>query len=673
MKNQKVSRMTVLAAAAASALILQALPPAVFAGEQTAEEQQAAEERQAGESEEETVANSHEEAGKTTGFKTVKDYKELYDWLAYYEKYAKQVTTMDADIVYAGSDDIAVPSEENTMENYVEEAVADSSGGTNSAAGGAPADHSVTNTQETGVDEADIIKNDGRYLYILDTDGTVTIVDPSAMKVASQIPFAGGDTGSGMELYVDGAVLQRIYTERIVYTIQTGVSLPSDPEGTKTRTFYTIPAVVTKAETYDISDPSGPVLLGRVSQDGSYLTSRRENGHLYLFTDYTPASLSYPESLDSYVPHVNEALLDTDRMYLPCREEWKPGSRVHLLVAGAVGDQDPGDMKDRIALLTDSEIFYAGTENFYSAISLYDSDTGATRLVRFGYEDGSFSPGSSGDVQGYLNDQFSLSEYEEHLRVVTTREGWRTGSIFDTILNGFEAEEEYYHDNCLYILDKDMNITGSIEGLADGEDIRSARMMGPYGYFVTYRNTDPLFSVDLSDPEAPVLLGELKIPGFSAYLHFWGDDLLLGVGWDTDEDTGIRNGLKCSIFDISDPANVTEKDRLILKDVSQCGGLDNYKSILASPGRGIFSFAYTSYSDIDWTEHVNYGIFSYSGEEGFGLEKVLETDPFMTDIYREFPRLRGAYTGDTFFIVGNGWLKAYDMEDQYSLKGSLRW
>ena len=106
------------------------------------------------------------------------------------------------------------------------------------------------------------------------------------------------------------------------------------------------------------------------------------------------------------------------------------------------------------------------------------------------------------------------------------------------------------------ILDKKLDKISTIENLAKGETIYSARFMGESGYFVTYEQVDPLFSVDLSDPEKPKILGKLKIPGFSEYLHFYGEDRLLGIGMSTDEESGVAEGVKITMFDISDRSDV---------------------------------------------------------------------------------------------------------------------
>ena len=233
-------------------------------------------------------------------------------------------------------------------------------------------------------------------------------------------------------------------------------------------------------------------------------------------------------------------------------------------------------------------------------------------------------------------------------------------------------------------LDKDMTTIGKIENLAEGEEIKSARFMGDTGYFVTYENTDPLFSADLSDPENPKITGKLKITGFSEYLHFYGQNRLLGIGWETDPDSGSTEGLKCSMFDISDPSEVKEIDRIILKDVTDCDALSNYRAILASVDKNLFGFAYGVYKNTGAGNYYSYngqdfyyyGLFSYS-EDGFTPETYLnfaDTGLFDEEITtRQFRTSRGVYVRDTFFLVTDKGIAAYDMADGYSFLKAVTW
>lgn len=157
-----------------------------------------------------------------------------------------------------------------------------------------------------------------------------------------------------------------------------------------------------------------------------------------------------------------------------------------------------------------------------------------TTLRKISYNKGKLKAAAQGKVKGYLNDTFSLDEYKGNLRLFTTNND----------------------ENLVTILDKKLDKISTIENLAKGETIYSARFMGESGYFVTYEQVDPLFSVDLSDPEKPKILGKLKIPGFSEYLHFYGEDRLLGIGMSTDEESGVAEGVKITMFDISDRSDV---------------------------------------------------------------------------------------------------------------------
>ena len=182
-------------------------------------------------------------------------------------------------------------------------------------------------------------------------------------------------------------------------------------------------------------------------------------------------------------------------------------------------------------------------------------------------------------IGGTVTDDFATNEYDGYLRVLTTRWSGNT------------------QDNCIYVLNQDMEIVGKAEGLAEGESIYSARFMGNTGYFVTYRQVDPLFSVDFTDPENPKILGELKVTGFSEYLHFTERTVCFGIGWETDPDTGTRKGLKLSMFDISDPSDVKEISRKIIENIDYFPGEYNYKALTVSPQKNVIGFVTTSYGN----------------------------------------------------------------------------
>lgn len=191
--------------------------------------------------------------------------------------------------------------------------------------------------------------------------------------------------------------------------------------------------------------------------------------------------------------------------------------------------------------------------------------------------------------------------------------------------------------------------------------------MGNVGYFVTFRQTDPLFSVDLSDPANPKVLGELKIPGFSTYLHPYGENLLLGIGYDADEDTGWTECVKLSMFDVSDPANVKEVHKNSLVDFTYTGVEVDHKAALIDAKKGIIGFPARGYQDNG--EYNVYLVFGYDGEtgfyqkfsEGYAMGYDAELHEFKYELFSS--DCRGAYIGDTFYMINPAYeIKAYDME-----------
>ena len=537
-------------------------------------------------------------------------------------------------------------------------------------------DYSSTNTQEENIDEADIVKTDGTYIYAMDSKGTIHIAEAASMKLVGTIN--GESSADYKEMYVEGSSLQLIRQQVEYVTYKGELNLPStgdedsdNDSSQAVRSSYSMPVTTVSVLTYDISDRTAPKLTGTYQQDGSYLSSRRSNGYLYLFTSYTPDTGNNADQLEYYVPRSGQEYIAYDHIYLPEQDgsdDFSYNGKAYL-VSGAVAVETPDQASDIMAVVSGAETFYVSENNIYSAVSIWNEKETRTELVRIGYTDGKFTDGSTGSVTGELNDNFSLDEYADHLRVVTTVESW--GSDYS----------DFSRSNSLYVLDSSMKTVGKIENLAEGEEIKSARFMGETGYFVTYKNTDPLFSVGLSDPENPKVLGELKITGFSSYLHFYGENKLLGIGWETDPDTGSTIGMKCSMFDISDPSDVKETDRFVLKDVSFCDALTNYRSILTAPKKGLFGFAYGMYGNYsdgyDSGEDFYYGVFSYNEEDGFvpGMYlKMNDCGLFEDGIdWQDYRTARGIYIKDTFYLVTENGIASYNMADDYSAAEILKW
>ena len=210
--------------------------------------------------------------------------------------------------------------------------------------------------------------------------------------------------------------------------------------------------------------------------------------------------------------------------------------------------------------------------------------------------------------------------------------------------------------NGLYILDENLEITGRLGGLAEGEQLYSARFLGDTAYFVTFRQTDPLFAADMSDPEKPRLLSELKVSGFSEYLHFYSGSLLFGLGCEADEETGEQQGLKLSMFDLSDSSALLEEARLVLSNYTYSPALYDHKSLLIDPEQNLIGFE--AQGIIDGSFGQAYLLFSYeNGEFVQRLEIVKNRDAGVYD------SCRGTFIGDRFYLlIQDGRVQEYSLE-----------
>ena len=561
-------------------------------------------------------------------------YQEIYDRL--YELFQSNTILYDYDTADGGLDPRSVTY-------MVEESASDVS----TAATEDHVDYSRTNIQEAGVDEGDIIKTDGTWIYILKQDGSFSIVraNDGAPKVESttKLEKTGLSNREIREMYLDGDRL--IIVEEGICT-----ALEKDNELYRTSTGYQ-----TVLSVWDITDRAQPEQIGMLRQDGYYKDSRKNGDFVYLFTSYMPyIAETYEES--TIVPRINGDEVAYNQFYLP----EKPASENYLIIS-SVDITKPEEVKDQKVLVSGADSFYVSTENIYVTNENYNSgrDTVVTEIAKFHYKDGRITGVAAGSVKGYLNDSFSLNEYDGTLRVVST--------YYD------ETWEEW---NALYILDEKLQQLSAIEDLAQGETIRSARFFGTTGYFVTFRQTDPLFSVDLSDPENPRVLGELKISGFSSYLHFYGENLLLGIGYEADENTGSTTGLKLSMFDISDPANVKEVSRTVLPGMTWCPAIEDYKSILVDPDKNLIGFycdkRYFVYSYDETDGFTRELLCDFYGDEFLGVSDQSEQDTSGIAATVDYDNMRGLYIGDYLYLAGNDFVAAYDMKDGFSMEKVMK-
>jgi len=564
-----------------------------------------------------------------------------------------EVAATDGDGANAGGDAVGGP--------ITSESLADSSGAVPEAPPSpAPSEDdsggfSQTTTQESGVEEADVVKTDGRFLYIVSygyTNSILRIVDisaPGAMSLVSQIeldgygrdlylhdgkivavttgggyfyplileseprPVDGGATSAGAAEgdVKDGVAAQDIDAELTVDAEPISLIAPIGDEFLYERP-YTMVTVI------DASTPSSPSVLSKTKFDGSQSASRMIDGVLHMvlanyqnyFFDVLPM-LGRPELdlsavdattlLPTYTrtnadgSETSGDVVSWDQTYYP---EDPDGFGVVTLVSL---DVDNDGQFSAVGVVAEPGLIYSSLEAMYLTNTSYDW-TGANRtttnVYKFAYVGRGAEPVATGSVPGRILNQYSMGEHNGRLRVATTIDPtW----FFDETGGGIVEESQ----NNVYVLQEageSLAVVGRLENIATGESIQSARFMGDRGYLVTFEQIDPFFTLDLSDPASPLIVGELKVPGFSTYLTPIDANHVLAVGqYVPPPETSGGWGVQLSVYDVSDFANPTQSSNVI---IGQDGG---------------------AYSEALWDPKA----FTYFAEEGLVALPVSIYEPYI--------------------------------------------
>lgn len=501
-------------------------------------------------------------------------------------------------------------------------------------------EYSKTNLQMEGVDESDIIKTDGAYIYIVSGD-MVKIIDiqGAKMKETGEINISMNSAADQvMEMYVDGDTLNLIVQREETQLTQNANGVEESGTIVINDVYSMNSETVTELQTYDISNRKKPVLEGSITQDGTYKTSRKIGKIVYLFSEnylqlpnLTRAQAVMEDNAGGWIPLVNGTAIAADCIYIP-----KQGNQG--LIVSSVNVEKPDKVVDNTLIVNDYVNIYVSTESLYLYGQDYSGSSLKTQIAKFGLNEGVIDAVGATSAAGEVYDTFAINEYQGKLRLLTT--DWSKGE----------------NENNLYLFDENLQLTGSLTGIAEGEQVYAARYFGDTAYFVTYRNTDPLFAVDLSDEKNPKILSELKITGFSEYLHFWGKDKLVGIGYETDPDTGRQEGIKLTMFDISNPSNLETAGTCVIENIDYSPALYDYKCVLADAGENMIGFAAESRGS-DWK--CSYLLFSW--EDGKFKELMAETilQETGTNLYR------GLYVGNTFYLVNPYSITSYDREDGY--------
>lgn len=514
-------------------------------------------------------------------------------------------------------------------------------------------DYSATNVQVKGVDEGDIVKTDGKYIYALkDNELLVYKPDGANTKLASRLTVSTSDSAHPEELYVSGDRLAVVLATYRIYNATVNSANIATPDIARPMSEKVSVAI------YDISNPEAPKVLTTLGQDGSFLNSRMLNGKLYLVTNYyvygDGAKEGDPKTFApcTYVNDTATAMPAKSIAILPV----VPQSSYAVVCAY---DLEGGLSAGSLSILGGGSTLYMNSENLYLADTEYGDTASAERKQSVytvvdhvcsntttitAVSLSGLTAAACGTVPGTLCSSYSMDEYKGNLRVATTNNSY-SYSVYTDKTMGFE-NYKYPNDNktvnALYVLDSGMNIVGRAENIAPGETIQSARFDGADAYLCTFEQTDPLFAYDLSNPKSPVKLGEMKITGFSDYLHVWADGRLFGLGQSATE-KGQVTGMKMVMFDVSDKANVSVKTSLDLGD-GYSQALYDPNAILVSPDKSLIGFP----------TDTGYVLYSYS--DGVGFKKLASITGSDWD-----SNMRGLYIDDYLYIVGQGGVTVIDM------------
>ena len=561
--------------------------------------------------------------------------------------------------------------------------------------------YSTTNIQTEGVDEGDVVKTDGEYIYIVnDKKSVVNIVKAQGKetkKIAKiKIKYNKEDLNVKEIYYADNKliVISGVYEDDVLYGIEDSVT--SKGCGVNNGKSITIISV------YDITDRSNPKLIKQNTQQGDFDSSKLSGNYVYTISE---ANVNITDKKDSCVPEINEKPMDYSKIYLPNKIDG--GSYTVITVMDI---NNPDKFYDQTAIAGNVQNVYVSENNIYliddeyEEIDISDTKKGKnilkkknigklqeskknlsakeikkvkkayggeydwskvtetrkigyfksqikTNIVKYSYKDGKLNFVNENSVEGYVDSNLSFDEKAECLRFVSSNStssyvGERTvlkdgkGKIISENIVNTNDYEKYYEeevlDNNVYVLDENLKEVASIKGLAKNESVYAVRYLGNYGYFVTYENTDPLFTVDFSDMKNPKIVGKLKLPGYSDYLHFYDENSMLGLGMEND------NYLKLEMYNVSN-GKAKQISKKVLKRYMYSDALHDYKSIIVDKEKNLIGFKATlsngNYDDV-------YVLYRFENNK---FKKLAEIS-----LSGESYAVRGLYIDNYFYIVTLG-------------------
>jgi len=519
----------------------------------------------------------------------------------------------------------------------------------------ADTDYSATNIQVAGVDEADIVKTDGRYIYLVSGNRTIIVeaYPPQQAQVLSEIELEGTVVG----IFINGDRLVVFEHETPYYDVPVKRDYEIMP--------YISPR--TSIKVYDVSNRENPRLQRELSADGQYVSSRMIGDYAYVVInepvyeedDGVNLPRIYSEGTEKEIPA-------TDIYYSGVADYYYMYTTV---IAINTQDDDQEPTYETILLGARSNL-YVSMDNIYLTFPVRGRDVGdsqKTSIHRIHIQGSAMDYTASGKVPGMVLNQFSMDEYDGYFRVATT------------------TRDETSRNN-VYVLNMALNVTGSLEDLAPGETIYSARFMGERGYLVTFKQVDPLFVIDLKNPYDPEVLGYLKVTGYSDYLHPYDENHIIGIGKETTDagEFAWYQGVKISLFDVTDVSHPVEISKLEIGDRgTDSPVLWDHKAFLFDKSRNLMVMPILE-ADVDQSEYPEgvpswaYGepvyqgayVFDISIDSGLQLRGRITHVQNITDpeqgyyyYYSPFAVERSLYIDDVLYTVSDAKIMMNNIEN----------
>ncbi len=465
----------------------------------------------------------------------------------------------------------------------------------------------TTNLQEAGVDEGDILKHDNIHIFSVDNTNEkiiVTSFENIAKKNYTPITSLDFNDKNIKLIYLQNSRLCVVSNNMHVYAYNNEAM----EDDLKESDMMIVPYQNTfTLDIFDVSDINNITLISTHTIDGNYQDSRLINGELYLISQFMP-NFEYENSIvvdENLLPTITsnsqtpKDLLSPSTFYAPAK--LNQSANITTISRFLI---DSGEYKANSSFLGNTHTYYATTTSLYLVSNEYPLYYDYTHykdqqmIYKFSLDE-TLSYVGRGFVEGSMLNQFSMSEKDDYLRVATTS-GWSWWGNGETT-------------NSIYTLlpdDEELVVEGKLTGLGhEGETIRAVRFMGNRGFVVTFRQTDPLYTLDLSDPKEPKAIGELSIPGFSTYLHVIDENRVLSIGRNADDD-GRAQELQFGLFDISDFSNPLLADKIEIGDANSYSEAEyNHKAFSYRESDLMFGVPYRNYSDIDYSSSEHFGVY----------------------------------------------------------------